>query len=76
MSKENRQRSIMKAVSYRVTGTIFTFLAAYIITGRLVLAASISGFEAVSKIFAYYFHERLWDKIQYGKKPAKPEYEI
>jgi uncharacterized membrane protein len=74
--KEHRRRSIFKAISYRVTGTCFTFTVAYLLTGRFVIAASIGGIEAVSKIFIYYWHERIWDKIKYGKKPVRPEYEI
>ena len=76
MINENRYRSIAKAISYRVTGTCFTFLVAYALTGRFVIALSIGGIEAVSKVFIYYWHERLWDKVKYGKKPAEPEYEI
>jgi uncharacterized membrane protein len=50
--------------------------AAYFLTGELLVAASIGGIEIVSKLLLYYWHERLWDKIQYGKKKSTPEYEI
>jgi uncharacterized membrane protein len=76
MSHEHRHRSILKAMSYRVTGTLFTFGIAWLLTGEVVVAASIGGIEAVSKLFIYYWHERLWDKIKYGKKSQSPDYEI
>lgn len=76
MSNENRVRSILKAISYRITGTISTFLVAYFITGELGIALSIGGIEALTKMFIYYWHERLWDKIKFGKKGPLPEYEI
>ncbi len=76
MSNEHRSRSILKAISYRVTGTISTFLVAYFITGEIGIALSIGGVEAVTKMFIYYWHERLWDKIKFGKKTPLPEYEI
>jgi uncharacterized membrane protein len=76
MSNEHRYRSLIKAISYRITGTIFTFLVAYLFTGEALIALSIGAVEAVSKIFIYYWHERLWDKIQHGKRITKPEYEI
>jgi len=76
MSNEHRSRSILKAISYRVTGTISTFLVAFFITGEIGIALSIGGVEAITKMFIYYWHERLWDKIKFGKKTQLPEYEI
>jgi uncharacterized membrane protein len=76
MSDEKRYRSVVKAISWRVTGTIDTFVVSYIITGKVSLAISISGVEVVTKMFLYYWHERLWTRIKFGKKQAVPEYEI
>ncbi len=73
---EHPHRSILKAVSYRFAGTCFTFTAAYLFTGKFIIAASIGGVEAISKILLYYLHERLWDRIRFGKEPERPEYEI
>lgn len=65
---ENHTRSLVKAISWRITGTLDTVLWAFIITGKLKWALSIGLVELVSKIFLYYFHERLWNKISFGKK--------
>ncbi len=74
---EKHKRSIAKAISWRVTGTIDTFLIAWLITGKVVLAVSIGGVEAITKFILYYFHERAWNKIEYGREKVDvPEYQI
>ena len=73
---EYRYRSWVKALSYRVTGTLYSFIVLYIVTGKLMLSLSVSGIEVVSKIFIFYAHERVWDKLKFGKIEHKPEYEI
>lgn len=60
-------RSIAKAISWRVIGTLDTLLISYILTGKVALAASIATIDFVTKMFLYFFHERLWNKINWGK---------
>ena len=75
--REKRYRTLLKTISWRTTGTIDTFLVAYFITGQVGLAASISGVEVFTKMFLYYWHERAWNRVKYGKeKPKDPEYFI
>ncbi len=75
--KEKRYRTLLKTISWRTTGTLDTFIVAYFITGKIGLAASISGVEVFTKMFLYYWHERVWNRIKYGKVPPKePEYFI
>ena len=64
---EGVKRSIMKTISWRVIGTLDTLFIAYMITGTFNQAISIGGFELVTKMILYFFHERGWDKIQWGK---------
>ncbi len=66
--REAHSRSFVKAVSWRVTGTIDTFIISYIITGKTVVAGSIAGTELLTKILLYYFHERAWNSITWGAK--------
>ena len=72
---EHRYRSIVKAVSWRITGSIDTFVVSYIITGKAVVALSISGVEVFTKIGLFYFHERIWNRLKFGRK-IEPEYDI
>jgi uncharacterized membrane protein len=60
-------RSIAKAVSWRVIGTLDTLLISYILTGQVAIAASIASIDFITKMFLYFFHERLWNKINWGK---------
>lgn len=59
-------RSLAKAVSWRILGSIDTFVISFLITGEASLGAFIAGTEAFTKIFLYYFHERCWGRINWG----------
>ena len=61
-------RSLAKAVSWRVTGTIDTFLISWLITGQVLLASGIALTEIMTKIFLFWMHERVWNKISWGRK--------
>jgi uncharacterized membrane protein len=63
-----RRRSALKAISWRAVGTADTFLISLLITEEPIAAASIAGFEVLTKTVLYYFHERGWNKIQWGRK--------
>ena len=74
---EKSYRSILKAVSWRVTGTLDTILISFLITGNFKMAASIGLIEVFTKIVLYYIHERVWNKIKFGKESkSQPEYNI
>lgn len=60
-------RSVAKAVSWRIIGTLDTLVISYLLTGEVVVAASIASIDFVTKMFLYFFHERLWNKIGWGK---------
>jgi uncharacterized membrane protein len=61
-------RSLAKAVSWRFFGNLISFLIIYSLThdGKLALAAS--AIELVVKIILYYYHERLWNKVKWGRE--------
>jgi len=67
ISGEKLKRSLVKTISWRVVGTIDTVVISYVITGTLALAFSIGVIELVSKLVLYFFHERAWNKIKWGK---------
>jgi len=72
---ETRIRSIAKALSWRFLATLITFSVAWLLTGQLHLAAEIGAADTVLKLGSYYYHERLWININFGKKEP-PEYQI
>ena len=64
---EKVKRSLVKTMSWRILATLTTFVISWIITGTLSLAISIGAFEFMSKFLLYYFHERAWNKIKWGR---------
>lgn len=72
---ESHKRTIAKAVSYRLFGSFVTFVIAFTLAGEVKLALGIGIADTVCKLFAFYFHERVWNKIHFGRE-KKPEYNI
>ena len=66
-TSEKPIRSIAKAFSWRVIGTIDTLIISYILTGEFSVAASIASIDFVTKMILYFFHERFWNLIKWGK---------
>ena len=66
-SSESTIRSIVKSISWRVVGTIDTVVIAWLLTGEVALAFSIGTVELVTKMVLYFFHERAWNNIKWGK---------
>jgi uncharacterized membrane protein len=72
---ESRRRTIAKTVSYRILGGLITLGVAFLATGRVSAAAAIGAVDTLVKLGAFYFHERLWLQIDYGRADD-PEYHI
>ena len=66
--REAHGRSLAKAVSWRITGTVDTFIISFIVTGKATIAGSIAAVELLTKIGLYYFHERIWAVIPWGHR--------
>jgi uncharacterized membrane protein len=64
---EKPVRSILKSISWRMIGTIDTILISWLITGEVTLALSIGIIELFTKMVLYFFHERLWNSVKWGK---------
>ena len=72
-----RKRSFIKAISWRVIGSIDTFILSLIIINFFSnkytydLAFYIAALELVTKTVIYYIHERLWNRINIGRIKEK-----
>ena len=72
-----RKRHIAKAITWRIIGTIDTWLISYILVyyigdtpEKATEAASyIAGLELITKTILYYFHERTWCRLSFGFTP-------
>ena len=64
--KSKARRSLAKTLSWRILATSDTFHS-WLITGTVSMAGAIAGIEVITKMFLYYGHERVWNKIKWGK---------
>ena len=72
---DSHSRSVAKAFSYRVFGSLATGLLVFSMSGDWKLAASAGIADSVVKLGLYFLHERVWNHIRFGR-PKPPEYEI
>jgi len=63
MKDNSRKRHIAKAVTWRIVGTIDTILVSWLISGNPLTGLKIGFAEVVTKMVLYYFHERVWFKL-------------
>jgi len=68
MQFETKKRSILKAISWRTWATITTAIIVFIFTGEFALAITVGLLEVFAKMGLYFFHERFWQKVRWGKK--------
>lgn len=73
---ESTRRSIAKALSWRILATLITTSIAYALTGKGEFAATIGLADTLFKFFVYFGHERLWNRIPFGREEKQPEYFI
>jgi sulfate adenylyltransferase subunit 1 (EFTu-like GTPase family) len=64
---ETYARSLAKAISWRATGSLDTFIVTFVITRSPKIAVSVALTEVITKILIYYFHERAWALVPWGK---------
>ncbi len=64
--RDSHFRSLLKAVSWRIVGTVDTIVVSYLWTGEVRTAVIIGSTEVITKVGLYYLHERLWSRIPLG----------
>jgi len=72
MYKDTNIRSIVKGVSWRIIAAVVTMSIVYVFFGRLDLAIATGLVETCFKLGLYWFHERAWMKIRWGRKRIEP----
>lgn len=65
--KVTKARSFTKSLSYRIFGTVTSWAVVFVITGKGSLATLVAFWETIIKIGVYYWHERIWDKVPWGR---------
>ena len=72
-ARDSHPRSIAKAMSWRLLGSVDTFVLSLIFTGSLRLAGSIAVTEMFTKMVLYYVHERVWSAIPWNQRGQPTE---
>ncbi len=68
VASEKPIRSVVKAISWRVLGTVDTMLVSlYVTNGELGTSTAIASIDFITKMILYFFHERVWNTIKWGR---------
>ncbi|SDB61966.1 Uncharacterized membrane protein [Flavobacteriaceae bacterium MAR_2010_188] len=62
----SNKRHLLKTFTWRLVGTLDTMLLAWLITGNPLTGFKIGMAEVITKMALYYFHEKVWYKLDYG----------
>mgnify|MGYP001174652034 FL=1 len=60
-------RSLVKTISWRLTGSLCTFLISFIILGDITTSSTIALIQLIFNTIMFYIHERIWNIIKWGK---------
>ena len=66
--RESRLRSLVKSLTYRILSIAGTGILSWVITKDIKETVSITLTIQVFLIILYYSYERIWDKINWGRK--------
>jgi len=65
---DTTNRSVVKTISWRLTGSGATFLISYLVAGDFAMASTIAIVQLISNTLLYFVHERVWNKIDWGRR--------
>jgi uncharacterized membrane protein len=63
MEVKAEKRHILKTFTWRIIATITTTMIAWLVSGDPIIGLKIGSIEFVIKMVLYYFHEKVWYKI-------------
>ncbi|WP_153800490.1 DUF2061 domain-containing protein [Foetidibacter luteolus] len=76
IKKDKSARVFAKATSWRFFATCDTILLSWIFTGQIGTALRIGVTEVATKIGLFYLHERIWDKLSFGRTYTQENNEV
>ena len=65
---DSRKRSLIKSITWRIICIVVSITTAYLLTRQIDLSIAIGTIYNVTTMILYYFHERLWNKLKWGKQ--------
>lgn len=67
MNYETSQRSLVKTISWRITGSTATFLISYAVLDNVSISGTIAVIQLTFNTLLYFIHERVWNNIPWGR---------
>lgn len=67
---EAQKRSIAKTLTARVCFTLSHLVNGFIVSGSWIIGAQIVGVAALVNMLLFWTHERVWNWVQWNRKPA------
>ena len=64
---DSSARSLVKTITWRVTGSGATFAVAWLISGNLAMSGTIAVIQLITNTVLYYVHERVWNRLPWGQ---------
>jgi uncharacterized membrane protein len=61
-------RSLVKTISWRITGSTATFAISYAVLGDFSVSGTIAVIQLTFNTLLYFVHERVWNRIAWGQK--------
>lgn len=67
--EDARSRHMAKTITWRIVGSVDTFLLGWLVSGDAKIGVAIGSLEFGTKMVLYYLHERAWYKlVRLGRK--------
>ena len=64
---DTTKRSVVKTISWRITGSGATFAISYAVLGDPAISGTIAVIQLTFNTLLYFVHERIWNQISWGK---------
>lgn len=64
---ETINRSLVKTISWRLFVLVIDFSIAYLVTKNFDLSSKLALAKLIVASVFYFFHERIWTRINWGK---------
>ncbi len=65
---DHLRRTLVKTVVWRIIATVITLVVTLLFTGEIRQATNITLVVATLLMIGYYINERVWDKIEWGRR--------
>ncbi len=65
---DGHRRSGLKTLSWRLTAFTSDSIIVYLLTHQIVFSALVGGLTGIVKLFTFYGHERIWERIKWGRR--------